>query len=849
MRKPLNLFARVFAKRKGDAASKRTIAPTDASLVAGQEGGVYGSQSDYADFENPGGYSQEAGVQYPRLPEMPQMVDPEKAESEVAPGDLLDPDPKSIQELLREHGLNEKIVVEFVLGQHKRSGEKRYLLEREWALSLAFDEGRQWIRYDDNTQRLVNMINDDDPTRYITVNLIQMLSRKVASLATMTEPDARAAALTQAPVDKAAAREAAAVLGYCDRKFDRPRQTFEAVLWAIITGTGFRKVVWDGKADALIPKFGKVQEIAPQQPPDDGGMAGGPSAAPPQAPQQSQQPGMPPVVGVEVAPVGDIDESVLPPFEVFLDPAARRWEDVRWLIHAKLQPLTYFQETYPERGFDVEPDTLGGGGGTRSWVDAYVSGGASYAGLAAPSPTQMTTGRTGMGQPKVAVCYELWEMPTPRFPEGRLIVIAGRKLLHYGSWPYAKRDEFPFVPLYYRRASDSPYGIGLVKDAIPLQMAINRLASSMVTQVEMQFDWVPMESGNDVDAQEFLAGVKNVLRRIPYRKGSQPPTVQRSPGISMDRFQLVDWYYQRLQDIFGVHDVSKGSTPAGVTAGISIDLLQQSDQSQLKPFTTEIETSAVSVKGLEISEFEEFASVPRLMGLDESGDPSEALTSVQTFDALTKGGQTRVLVTPGSAMPKTAAGKRQEVLEMYNLGIFGPPGTPDAGRTVVQLLELAGSDIILDALDRIEAKAQMAAQQDQQNQQQLQAQQLQAQQQTQMAQAQMKQQTDIALANQKGQMQAQQDAQTADADVQRQMALAGNQHQLDVAKSAEEARIDVLKEAALQHLGLAQNPAEQAQLQADNQFKIAGLKAKQMASSKPAAGAKATGAPRTVRKK
>ncbi len=760
------LFGRGFKPKGDETSARRTMEPTEQGMrggLRGEGGGIYGSESDYSDFLSPGGASRERDVNYSPLPKQPAVRDPERPEATLTPADLLDPDPPSVEAMLQRHKLKEATVVDFVLAQFKRSAERRYLLERDWALSIAYYEGRQWLMFDDNTSKIVNLLSDEDPTRFQTINLLRMLTDKVASLATTTEPDANCVPLTAAPIDQQAAKVGRAIGGYCDRKFDRTRQTFDAVQWALATGVGFRKIVWDGKAEALIPK-GLKSVPGPDGQPTLG------------------------LDGAEVAPVGDIDEAAVATFEMFLDPAAYRWEDVRWLCHAKNRSITYFQEKYPERGFDVSPESIEGGGAGRGWADSYLNGGAGYLGAAAPSPTQMTQGRSSVGQPLTAVCYEYWELPTPRFPEGRLIVVAGRKLLHYGAWPYADRDRFPFTPTYYRRASDSPYGLSLVKDLVPLQMEYNRIHSRSLEQMEKVFDYAVIEAGSDVDVQNFLEGNKRTIRPIPVKKGTQiVPTINRAPGISQENFLLMQEVRERMQDIAGVHDVSKGTTPSGVTAGISIELLQQSDQSQLKPFVTEIENAAVDIKEAELSLFREFASVPRLMGLDESGNPEEALTSVQTFDALTKGGQTRVIVVPGSAMPRTPAGKKQEVLEYYNLGLFGPVGSGPAALATLKLLEFSQPDVVIEAWERIQQaqaqEAQMAAQQEAE----MAKAQEEAKAQAAMHGAQLKAENDLQL----GQMKLQADLQNAQMQGQNDLAIKQQQMEMDDQRERDMVGVDV----------------------------------------------------------
>lgn len=584
----------------------------------------------------------------------------------MSPDDLRDPpqyDPSESEESL----------VKWVMESFEQAAMARMPVERDWVLGLAMEEGRQWLGWDDKTHRAIDLQVKGELERYVTDPLIRPLVTKHTALVTMTRPDATPAPDTEGSMDQAAAEEARAIMSHCDRLFARQLQTVERVRWATICGCSFLKVYWNPNESATVPEFGPDGTVTAKR----------------------------------SLPVGEVCEEVIPPFEIFLDPNAKRWNDTQWVIHATVRPLSWFQERYGERGYMVKGDQdermIG-------YVDSYLRAG----------PDTLWNGiRSSFGfnrlgkERKAAIAYEMWVRPTPKYPQGRYICVGGGVLLHNGPWPANRKatqqNPFPFVRLVYQESAWHPYGRGLVADLAPLQVAYNRLISRILERVDDDRQTLLMEKGAGVgaDAYDIDTEDRNV-RKVYYNRGSKPPVYQQAPPVSRDVYQLREICWQDMQHIAGIHDVNMGGTPGGVTAGISIELLQQGDRTQMGLFLIGIEQSAVEIGEWEIALYAQYASpyLPRMMGLDSSGNAQTALFAAQAFRALTAGGSCSVIVSPGSATPKTAAGQNQEILEYFKLGLFDPqnPGAEIA----IRLLSMARSNEVLTALRRAREEAQAA---------------------------------------------------------------------------------------------------------------------------------------------
>lgn len=591
-----------------------------------------------------------------------------KPASDTTMQDLsLDPQPQE----LKEPTESEWQILNYVDDQFKIASDHRSPLEVDWALGVAFEEGRQWVGLSREADKLISLINEEERHRYLTANKVRPLLMKVESTTTLAAPDVRAVALTDDEMDVQAAKEAEAIRGHCARKFDRVTQTKERVAWALKSSTCFLKIYWDDNKVNTVP----IVDF-------DGGVT------------------------FEQAPVGDVCEEIIPCFSVFLDPTAREWENVRWLIHAETRPLSYFVDKFGNKGKMVKPDAKRQNA-VNGYVNRYLNSGIGFA-----SPVQTPGMGKGMD---AAICKEYWEKPTSKFPKGRYIIVAGGVVLYNGPWPYQKNDDFPFVPLSYQSRSDSPYGRSLAGELISLQYTYNRILSASLEQAEQQVDFVAIAKGTAVQADAFDEIRGRGVKKIYYDNTvGTPPIFSRSQGISQDKLAFLQKIERDMQDIAGVHDVTQGMAPAGTPAE-AIRLLQQADQTQHAALRASIEKSAVKIAEWEVALYAEKSPLDIMLGLRDETGTMQADMPVQSLSpspqqspmagqpmslrALREGGQYRVIYTPGSTLAEGPEEKNQKILTFYQMGILGQPGTPDAARLAVQLMDLAETDKILKALD------------------------------------------------------------------------------------------------------------------------------------------------------
>lgn len=573
-----------------------------------------------------------------------------------------------------------KKVTAFVKGQFDLAYRARQEMELEWVMSTAFFEGRQWFRINSQARNLESLQNDNEPNRYMTVNKMRPLIDGVVGKLTQCSPDSSAIPISNNPIDLMASDEANYIINHYNRKFDRETQTKERVRWACVTGTSFLKIFWDSSKEQIVPQM------------DSTGSE---------------------IVGHTSMKAGDVVEQILPAFDVYFDPTGKRDDDVRWLIHAMVKPLSWFIDKYGEEGKLVKPD--GQTGTNAGYVDTYLDGtNGNGRGWVPPSPSNLGNQDT---KKQAAVVYEYWEKPSALYTSGRYIVSTNSCLLYAGPWPYKKKDTFPFVPLRWQPRSGTPYGYSLGWDLCSLQLTYNRVYSRLIEQFESQKDYILVENLSGIGADAYdntgdsIDDKNRIYRRINYKRGSHPPTIQRAPGIGSDLFPLLQMLEKDMMDVAGLHDVSQGQASAGTPAE-SVRLLQRSDNTQHSFVRADIEISASKIKEWEVALIEQFAIVPFVGNIQGKMLPQDQIRQgVMRFDALRSGGQYRIVYIAGSSMDDSPDQKLQKLAALRQMGVFGDPMDPETNRLFIELTNMPHASRIYEHLDQQAQKMQQMQEQ------------------------------------------------------------------------------------------------------------------------------------------
>lgn len=397
----------------------------------------------------------------------------------------------------------------------------RLKLERQWELNMNFLVGNQYC--DVNGRGEIVGVNSDFfwQEREVYNHIAPIIETRLAKFADI-EPVFGVRPRTDDDNDVQGASLSEKLLTSVFEKNRLMSVVQRVSVWSETCGTGFYKVLWNN--------------------------AGGTS-----------------VGSVNGEEVFEGEAEVLPvsPFEIFPDNLmAEEIEDLGSIIHAKAVPVAEIKRKY----------------------------GVVLAGEKVGVFNLLSSSKNGYGDVKkfmddAAIVIEKYEKPTEEFPAGRLITVAGGKLLYYGELPYKNGRNgarcFPFVKQECIKSAGSFFGISVIERLIPVQRAYNAVKNrkqEFINRLSMGI--ITVEDGSvDVDAlaEEGLSPGKVVV----YRQGGKAPELMNEFTMPANFAEEEENLINEFVRISGVSDVTSSASKSTITSGTALELFIEQDNARM----------------------------------------------------------------------------------------------------------------------------------------------------------------------------------------------------------------------------------------------------------------------------
>ncbi len=326
-------------------------------------------------------------------------------------------------------------------------------LKSTWLLNIAFYLGDQWTKYDAGSGKVRQVSTRMPRIRYIS-NIIRPDVAIIYARVTQQDPRYRVATRSSDQDDVAKAHGSKTMLDYFWDTNNYRKVFTEAALWAVLTGLGWVKVIFDPDAGYELPLMDQVYRS-----------------------------GMPVLDSCS-------------PFEIFYDPYARNLSEITWLVQERIRPVEYVQRKY---GVKVLADSS-------AEALAYAS-----------QATRVVQGPQGVEKLPSCKVREYWEVPSAEKPEGEYAVFVGNQILTQGPNPYLKAGvKLPFTCCRYMRVPGRLAGDTFVTDYRPIQVMYNMVRSDILENLmkvsnPIFADYVgALDTAPQFEAGEFILRKPNV---------------------------------------------------------------------------------------------------------------------------------------------------------------------------------------------------------------------------------------------------------------------------------------------------------------------------------------------------
>lgn len=457
----------------------------------------------------------------------------------------------------------EDIVVKETLEDFEERVRARKSFDNQWQLNMNFYMGNQYcdVGYGGFVREMDKQYFWQE--REVFNHIAPIMDIRLSKLAKI-KPKMQVLPATNEEEDLYTAKVGKKILDSVSNKMNLSAKINQATKWSEICGTSFYKISWN-------PNLGQVVALE-----DDG----------------------------KKIKTGDVDISVCSPFEIYPDSATHEsLQECQSLIHARAYTVDEIKQTY---GVDVEGKDIN----VYSLDGTSVSlGGLGYSGLA--TKLIETTRKNS------AIVLEKYVKPCEKFPDGRLIIVAGDKLVYDGELPYLNgidgKREFPFVRQICNEEVGNFWGVSMISRLIPIQRAYNAVKNRKHEYINrLTLGVLAVEDGSvDIDnlEEEGLAPGKILV----YRQGSSAPKFLGGENVPSDFEKEEEKLLKEFNSLSGTSEIGSMENVSASLSGVALELLIDENETRLK-FTTDSMKSAIKTMAKHILRlYKQFATFPRLI--------------------------------------------------------------------------------------------------------------------------------------------------------------------------------------------------------------------------------------------
>ena len=525
----------------------------------------------------------------------------------------------------------EESAVREVLEAFEARRSERRLLERGWELNMNFLAGNQYCGINPAGE-----LEEEQPRFYwqyrrVFNHIAPAFDTRCAKLARV-RPSLTVRAATGEESDIRCAKIATNALRSVCEECGFDETISRATVWSETCGTAFYKVLWDARGGKQL------------------------------------------VGGGESGREGAVRIAAVPPFEIYPENlACERVEQQPSIIHAKALPVDEIEERYGVKlaGREICEFSLS----PYSAASNFMGGEGAYA-------------RNVLKNSELVVEY--YQRPCSDFPNGRLLIVAGDRLVYCGDLPYKNGENggrtYPFVRQCALPMSGAFFGGSVIDRMIPVQRAFNAVKNRKHEFLNRLTMGVLAVEDGSLDTQELCEEGLAPGKVLVYRQGAQPPAMLGADSLPAE-FQQEE---ERLLDEFvlvsGVSEISATSrNNTNVTSATGLQLLIDQDDTRLAVTTESIKHAMKKVGKHILRLLRQFASEKRLMRMTGEGRRVEMYyfrgSDISSDD---------VVFETDNDETDSPSKRRSLIYELYNMGLLADENGKVSDETRERILNALG---------------------------------------------------------------------------------------------------------------------------------------------------------------
>ncbi len=528
---------------------------------------------------------------------------------------------------------NQDLVVE-IINDFKQRQQERKQFESKWQLNLNFFMGNQYCSINGNNEVVDFEKQFFWQEREVFNHIAPIVELRLSKL-TKVRPSMTVIPFSDTTNDINCAKVSKNILKATSYKLNLTSIISKATAWSEICGTSFYKVLWNSDVGDVVFKNENGETIRE----------------------------------------GEVQIEVVSPFEIYPDSASyNALEDVKSIMHVKAFDVDAIKNIW---GVDVKGED----------IDVYSLdtinniGGLGYIAHTNTSARKI--------KHNSALVIEKYESPTVKYPFGRLIIVAGDKLVYVGELPYinANNNErgFPFVRQCSIVNPGSFWGSSVIERCIPIQRSFNAIKNrkhEFLNRLSMGV--LAVEDGSvDTDnlEEEGMAPGKVLI----YRQGSSIPRLLNSSNVPVDFGYEEDRLQNEFLTVSGVSDLLRSSSISSNLSGTALQLLIEQDEARLISSAEQIREAVKEISKQILRLYKQFITNKKASKLVADNGNIEMFywnnSDINSDD---------VVFETENELNESLAQKRTMIFDIYNSGLLNDEQGKISNSTRQKILEQLG---------------------------------------------------------------------------------------------------------------------------------------------------------------
>ena len=298
---------------------------------------------------------------------------------------------------------------------------------------------------------------------------------------------------------------------------------------------------------------------------------------------------------------------------------------------------------------------------------------------------------------------KMYERPSTTNPKGRVVTSIAGQIVEDVPWPFERKDRLNLF-IFRDFAIDGRWtGEAMLTDALPIQAEIN-LSRSIIMEHLKKAGTARLFVPDPSFDEEKLTDDPG--QAVPYApSGGRGVEWSSPPALPQWEVNYPEQAAAEIDDILGVHDVSRGDAPKGVEAGVALSILAEADSTPLGPFARDQAEGWGRIASFVLELYAQFVDMPRPITVQREATLGGTAPRPYSVDFTGKmlHGQTRATVPLEVMAPQSHAVAEARANSLLQMGAFGTP--PDM-RLYVRVAQLPHQEQVLAALNADADRAQ-----------------------------------------------------------------------------------------------------------------------------------------------